>query len=182
MLGLLIQFFVENNKSIRGITMTDQLQSDSLKWALTHILRFGDTDIFPVPFEYKAIEYCWDDIQDELVNIDLSNYDTGSLRRFLIPKPGGGFRVAIQLDPIDTILYTAMVYEAADLIEQQRIPIERKIACAYRVDLDPNGQFFRTENGWPDFHEKSTELSESGDYSYVLIADIADFYNARFNS
>jgi len=157
--------------------MADQLRPESLKWVLTHVLRFGDTDIFPVPFEYKAIEHSWDSLQDELTSIDLSTYEPRSLRRFLVPKPGGGFRVAIQLDPLDTFLYTAMIYEAAELIEKQRVPPDRKIACSYRIDIDANGQFFRTQNGWPDFHEHSTLLAESGKYNYVLTADIADFYN-----
>jgi hypothetical protein len=157
--------------------VADQLRPDSLKWALTHILRFGDTDLFPVPFEYKAIEHSWDGLQGELVSLDLSTYEPRSLRRFLVPKPGGGFRVAIQLDPIDTLLYTAMIYEAAALIEQQRVSPERRIACAYRVEIDANGQFFRAQNGWPDYHEQSTLLAQSGKYNYVLTADIADFYN-----
>ncbi len=95
----------------------------------------------------------------------------------LIPKPQGGFRVAIQLDPVDTILYTALIYEAANLIEAQRIPKERKIACSYRIEIDSNGQFFSKHNGWEDFNSKSKELAESGDYNYVVTADIADFYN-----
>jgi hypothetical protein len=157
--------------------MADQLRPESLKWALTHVLRFGDTDIFPVPFEYKAIEQCWGVLQQELASIDLSTYEPRSLRRFLVPKPRGGFRVAIQLDPVDTLLYTAIVYEAAELIEQQRVVPDRRIACAYRVEIDANGQFFRTKDGWPDFHEQSTQLAESGKYGFVLTADIADFYN-----
>jgi len=27
------------------------LQNNSLDWALQHVLRYGDTDVFPVPFE-----------------------------------------------------------------------------------------------------------------------------------
>ncbi len=37
----------------------DQLQPESLDWAFTHTQRFGDTDIFPVPFEYEAIKHSW---------------------------------------------------------------------------------------------------------------------------
>jgi len=157
--------------------VADQLKPESLKWALTHILRFGDTDLFPVPFEYGAIEHGWDSLQGELTSIDLSTYEPHSLRRFLVPKPQGGYRVAIQLDPLDTLIYTALVYEAAELIEQHRIPPERKVACAYRVEIDAKGQFFRAKNGWPDFYGQSKHLAGLGQYDYVLTADIADFYN-----
>jgi hypothetical protein len=157
--------------------MPDKLHPASLNWSLTHILRFGDTDLFPIPFEYMAIQSEWNTVLEKLTEIDLLDYEGGSLRRFLVPKHQGGYRVALQLDPIDTLIYTAIVYEAAELIEKQRIQIDRKVACSYRVEIDEKGQFFRTHNGWPDFQEKRQELADTGKYNYVVIADIADFYN-----
>lgn len=37
----------------------EHLQPESLEWARTHVSRFGDTNLPPVPFEYKAIEADW---------------------------------------------------------------------------------------------------------------------------
>lgn len=37
-----------------------QLSTDSLDWALTHIEKYGDTDIFPSAIEYLAVRHCWD--------------------------------------------------------------------------------------------------------------------------
>lgn len=153
------------------------LQEDSLNWAITHIRKFGDTDVFPVPFEYEAIYQKWDLLKDYLSKIDLETHETRPFNRFLIPKPQGGYRVAIQLDPIDTILYTAAIYEVADLIESNRIPIDQKVSCSYRVEKDASGQLFKASSGWNDFHERSQELTDSGEYSHVLLADITDFYN-----
>ena len=31
------------------------LQNESLDWELAHVNSYGDTDVFPVPFEYAAI-------------------------------------------------------------------------------------------------------------------------------
>ena len=45
-----------------------KLRNDSLEWALKHIENYGDTDIFPVPFEYEAIRYLWDKNTRELPN------------------------------------------------------------------------------------------------------------------
>jgi hypothetical protein len=98
-------------------------------------------------------------------------------RRLLVPKQHGGYRVAIQLDPLDTIIYTALSYECAALIEKSRVPIERKVACSYRVELTPAGNLFRKDNGWDDFHQASQDLAKSGKFLYVVTADIADFYN-----
>lgn len=155
----------------------DQIKAESLDWAKTHINKYGDTDIFPVPFEYSAINHVWTSIKAKLSLIDMAIYECRPFQRMLIPKPEGGYRVAIQLDPIDAILYTSMVYEAADLIEQQRVSIDLQVSCSYRVHIDSNGQIFRKSNGWSDFHGKSLELASSGNYQYVVLADIADYYN-----
>ena len=83
----------------------------------------------------------------------------------------------MQLDPLDHLLYTAAVYEAAELIEKARVPADQRIACSYRINLTAEGAFFAPENGWKDFHARSKELAEGGAFSHVLMADISDFYN-----
>ncbi len=155
----------------------DTLSSQAAEWSFTHVQRFGDTDIFPFPFEYNAIKHSWKAIKDAIVKMDLGAYRVRPHRRQLVPKPDGGFRVAIQLDPIDTLVFTAFVYEAADAIERSRVPAERHVACSYRIQLDVKGTFFGADNGWKDFHSRSEEMCRSGKYSHVLIADVADFYN-----
>lgn len=155
----------------------DTLTLQSLEWALTHVRKFGDTDIFPIPFEFDAIRHSWGWLRDEIVALDLAQYHVRPHRRTLVPKPDGGFRVAVQLDPIDTLVFTGLVYEVAEAIEQSRVSAEQRIACSYRVRLDPTGSFFGADNGWRDFHAHSTELATSSLYTHVLIADLADFYN-----
>jgi len=155
----------------------DHLRNESIDWAITHIRRFGDTDIFPIPFEYEAIKHSWPNLKYAISQLDIANYEGRSLRRMLVPKQNDNFRIALQLDPIDTIVYTALAYEAAEAVEAFRIPIERKVACSYRVELGAKGEFFRKNNGWDDFHAKSNELANCGAYRFVVTADIADFYN-----
>jgi hypothetical protein len=157
--------------------MSDNFQSESLSWALTHVRRFGDTDIFPIPFEYEAISHNWNSIGPHLQNVNFSDHKISSDRRVMVIKPGGGFRAAVQLDPLDHLIYTASVYEAAETIEKARIPAKEQIACSYRVQLTPEGAFFAPNNGWNDFHSRSKQLAESGSYSHLLLADISDFYN-----
>lgn len=157
--------------------MPDHLHIDSLNWANTHIERFGDTDICPVPFEYIAIRHSWPVVRDELLKIDLSTYECRPHRRFLVPKPSGGFRVTAQLDPLDALIYAALVYEAAHLLENQRIPKAQRIACSYRLSIDPQGRLYSSQDGWGDFTQHSQELSYSGTYNYVVVADTTDFYN-----
>lgn len=155
----------------------DHLQHESIDWAVTHIRRYGDTDIFPVPFEYEAIKHSWLNLKDAITKIDIAAYEARPFRRMLVPKQGGGFRVAMQLDPLDTIIYTALAYEAAGYVEAFRLPLDCKVACSYRVEVGPKGELFRKNNGWDDFHSKSQELAQSGAFEFVVTADIADFYN-----
>lgn len=128
----------------------DHVSSNALEWGLTHILRFGDTDIFPVPFEFKCLKSAWNMVGPHLAGIDLGKHRTGGSKRMLVPKPSGGFRVATQLNLIDAIIYAALVYESAAQIEANRVPAIRHAACSYHVGISPDGRLFSSENGWPE--------------------------------
>ena len=141
------------------VSTPDFVSPDSLNWALTHILRFGENDIFPHAFEYDAYKSQWTEVLNNLKKIDLSKHEVGCSLKLLAPKGKWGYRVATQLDPFDHLLYTAMVHEVSPTIEGFRIAKERKIACAYRLELDPKGQFFQKNSGWPDFHGHSEDSS-----------------------
>lgn len=156
---------------------TDFLDDVSLTWALTHIEKYGDSDFLPLPFEFKAIRHGWLDLLPHLKSFDLSVYRPKVPRRMLVLKPTLDFRIINQLDPVDAILYTALAYQSAEKVEQARISIDQKIACSYRIKIEPNGGLFSERNGWPDFHQRSLELSKEKALKYVIIADIADFYN-----
>lgn len=155
----------------------DCLRPESLDWSLTHVLKYGDTDIVPIPFEYGAIRHCWNGIRDFMSSLDIGSYECRPFQKFLVPKPQGGFRVTIQLDPLDTLFYTALVFESAEAIEHQRTAREQRIACSYRVKISAQGDLFQAKTGWNDFHQRSDELANSGKYQHVVLADIADFYN-----
>src|SRR2546428_7005600 len=92
----------------------DQLSQTSLDWASAHISKFGDTDIFPVPFEFAAIRHGWTAIRDHLASVDLEGYQTRPLQSLLVPKSLTAFRTAVQLDPIDALVYASLIYEAAE--------------------------------------------------------------------
>ena len=157
--------------------MPDNLQPASLAWALAHVRRFGDTDIFPLPFEYECLAHDWKSVGSFLAGVDLTDYKIRPDSPVMVIKPGGGFRAATQLDPLDHLLYTAAIYEAAELIEKARVPADQRIACSYRVRLTPEGAFFPPDNGWEGFSLPMGELAKLEDISHVLCADISDFYN-----
>lgn len=52
------------------------VKPSSLDWALQHVLKFGDTDVLPTPFEYDAIKDDWTKIQSYLSKVDLAHMDS----------------------------------------------------------------------------------------------------------
>ncbi|MGN6387181.1 MAG: RNA-directed DNA polymerase [Verrucomicrobiota bacterium] len=160
-------------KSIKPDTVLDT----SLNWARTHLLKHGESDLFPVPFEYEAYNANWPLVLAHFSMVDLAAHEISPALRFMVPKSRTGFRAAAQLDPFDSLLYTAFTYEMAGEIEQFRAEPSLKVACSYRLDIQPDGQFFQKHSGWPDFHGRSVELANKKECKYVLCADVSDFYN-----
>ncbi|WP_265596013.1 RNA-directed DNA polymerase [Verrucomicrobium sp. BvORR106] len=149
----------------------------SISWALQHIARYGDTDVFPIAFEYQAFQSIWPTLLDALHKVNIAEHELGAAIRMMVPKHVGGYRSATQTDPVDSLLLLAMVYEMAPQIEGFRIPVDIKISCAYRLEIESNGQFFSKDSGWGDFQEKSKELVDDFLCTHVVCTDVSDFYN-----
>jgi hypothetical protein len=154
-----------------------KLKETSVEWALLHIGKFGDSDFFPRQFEFEAIQHSWNQIRAYILDLDLEVYAPKTPEVALAQKPNGTFRVVHQLDPIDSIILTALIHENAELIEKFRIPKGRKIACSYRVDLDSVGSFLNERTGYQDYLDRSEALASKHPKGYVLVCDLVDFYN-----
>jgi hypothetical protein len=162
---------------IQGESLMVKLQADSLDWALNHIELSGDTDIFPIPFEYDAIRLFWDsEVKPYLLNEDVTKWQCHPLRRTLSPKHRFGFRISTQLDPLDTLVYLALVYEIGADIEAARVPAAANVVFSYRFAPHPSGAFFDPRFSYNNFQKHSQQLLASPDCSHVVVADIADFY------
>ncbi|MBJ6361638.1 RNA-directed DNA polymerase [Paenibacillus sp. GCM10012307] len=154
-----------------------KLQERSYDWALKHIEKYGDTDIFPLPFEFAAIRAYWDsEIKTEITQQNLLNWELRSYRRLLTPKHRYGFRISTQLDPLDSIIFTSLIYEIGQDIENFRIPKDQNIAFSSRFDPDNEGRMYDPNFNWQAFQDHCTDTVQSGDYEYVVVADIADFF------
>lgn len=167
-----------------------KIRTNSLDWALKHIENYGDTDIFPVPFEYEAIRYLWDRSTRELVNgttlkeylrnQDMLQWNVRDFRRSLTPKHKYGFRLSTQLDPLDTLVYLSLVYEIGEDIESKRIPVEKNVSFSYRFNPNDDGRMFDCEVNYGNFlnycREKVDEIMGDENIKYVVVADIADFF------
>jgi hypothetical protein len=108
------------------------LSPSSLDWALEHAAQFGDTDVFPIPFEFEAIRHCWHDLRTFLASQDVLNWMVRPHRIALAPKSQLGFRVFTQLDPLDFLIYSALLKEICEDIESRRVPISNNVVFSYR--------------------------------------------------
>lgn len=154
-----------------------KLKENHLEWALKHLQKYPHSDFYPRLFEIPAISHNWQAVKEYILSLDMSQYEPKSPMMCLAPKPNTAFRVAHQLDPIDSLIYTALIREVCDTIEQFRIPESENIACSYRIKPDAEGSFFAKATGWDIFISRTDELINKFENGYVINADITDFYN-----
>jgi hypothetical protein len=92
----------------------------SLEAAVNHLVRYGDTDIFPHLPELAFFAEEGAAIIDELSNLDLDTYTPAGAIEALAPKARYSFRIAHQLSALDTVLLLASVIDIGDKIEAKR--------------------------------------------------------------
>lgn len=158
-------------------TKPDKIDEKAIAWAIKHLQKHGDTDIFPRPFEYLLLDT--DTVRDYVKKIDLSSYDTSDARICAVPKSGLEFRMSHQLDPIDALIYAAFIYELSGIVERNRVPVKDRVACSYRIQSSSSGDLFPSDNGWTNYDTMSRALANR--YKYVLHVDIASFYNQIYH-
>lgn len=155
--------------------MSDEyISEDGLNWALTHIREFGDTDLFPPLFEFDLIHQRWSQFLPLLTRIDLTAHQWQAPRRWLIPKDQVSFRTATQLDPLDALIFAALVHDCGPAVERLRIPFAKNTTYSYRVDIQDDGTLYRAhtrEAFWAETRRLSSE------HAQVAVIDITDFYN-----
>lgn len=158
------------------------LQQNSLDWALAHVRRFGDTDVFPVPFEYEAIEHDWVRVKTSLSGADVLHWTTRPQRILLAPKARYGFRVITQLDPLDFLIFSSVVREIATDLEARRVPVAEARVFSYRARPLKEGQLFAPNIGYRQFLEACTQkLNNVPEIHFVATTDISDFYSRIYH-
>ena len=153
-----------------------KLTADALNFARAHIRQFYDSDFFPKPLEFDALWHSWDEVIDYLSANEIESLPVSGPRAYAALKPNGTFRIVHQLDPLNSLVYTAMAYMVASELEAIRFPVEDNVACSYRIIISHDkGEFFADGKGYEKYIERCAELSQTN--AYVLTVDIADFYN-----
>jgi hypothetical protein len=153
------------------------IKENCLEWSLNHLKKYYDSDFYPKLFEFKAIAHNWDNVKDYILSLDIEDYTPKSPILNLAYKSNINFRVVHQLDPIDSLIYTALVYEISEKIENYRIPKSEMIACSYRVKTDLNSFFDKDDTGYQNYISRIEYLSNNFKDGFILFCDITDYYN-----
>ena len=157
--------------------MAFRLSESSIKDAIDHLCRFGDTDVFPHLQELTFFHDECENIADKLHTLDLDSYDPSGAIEALAPKSRYGFRIAHQLGVIDTVLLLAAVVEIGDNLEALR-PISTGVeAFSYRFKRDVNGTLFLNNHTYKDWlHAQQERVQSSLRIKNIIVTDISDFY------
>jgi hypothetical protein len=148
-----------------------QLTGNELDAGLQLVERTNLSNLLPHAFEVKAIRQSWVPIRKMLEGVDLRTYQPQPAITLVSPKQKWAVRPIHLLDPLDTLLYTALVWRLAPKVEAGRRPLSEKSVFSHR--FTPSASPWLTSY-WNDFQNRLRELSTK--HQYVAAADIADYY------
>jgi hypothetical protein len=152
-----------------------KLLETSISWAINHLYKESDNDLFPRQYELDIIKNTKRHVIDVCKNIDIGNYKWNAARRFLIPKDDLSFRNATQLDIIDSIMLGAIIYQFGANIESKRLPTSKNTIFSYRFAPEQDGTLYGNKKAWENFWI-SCKIS-AAQSSHIVVCDISDFYN-----
>ena len=128
-----------------------KINEESIKWALKSLESMGDSDLFARPFELSIIKKLGDTASSRIASLDISDFGYGPSRRFIVPKDDLSYRTASQLDPLNSVILTALIYEYGELIESKRRSKDEKKVFSYRFAPEADGQIYDSANSWNNF-------------------------------
>lgn len=152
---------------------------ENFKKALKNIIRHGDTDIFPFPFERNLFEEKFAEslkiLEEYHSNLDDALSKSPPLTLVKLSQVGYyGFRQATMIEPFWNAYFLGLVISLADSIEKTRIKEEDKRIFSYRYQWDETAASFFKDSNWIDYKKQCVEYSNS--YSFILQTDISNFY------
>lgn len=153
------------------------LQATAVDWAIDFVHLHSDGDLFPKALEVEAIAVEKAHLVSQLAGADLAALPPGSCRRFIVPKDDFSYRQATQLDPQDSIVLSALIYQFGQQIEDQRLPTTRVFSYRFSPAL-PDG-LYSGKTAWNNFW--TTAARHADKCSHILYCDIADFYNQVYH-
>ncbi|MDM1708018.1 RNA-directed DNA polymerase [Thiopseudomonas alkaliphila] len=151
-----------------------------------NIIKFGDTDIFPFPYETRMFSDVFGKLIQSLNEthrnfIDRLN-DCPPVNISTCSTVGyNGYRWATQIDPYWNAYFLGLVLSISEKIEGSRVSSEYVYSYRYSPNFNL-GSLFDKDINWRKFQSDSLELAKKNEsVNYILTCDIADFYTRIYH-
>jgi hypothetical protein len=155
----------------------------AIELALNNVQKEGLTDIFPTPFEVSLLKnnffrtFLASQTKTRIASNGLSGLKVHPISHVLFPKKDAyDFRRAALIQPIDTIVYLALVLMYADVIEKCRIKKANKVVFSYRFK-PKDGYLFDPKYNYTSFQAHVTEQQKSKNVKVLVKCDISNFFD-----
>lgn len=155
----------------------------AIELALENIRKEGLTDIFPAPFEVSLLKneaFCLflaAQIKARINSNSLSGLKVYPISHVLFPKKDAyDFRRAALIQPVDTIVYLALVLLYADVIEKHRVEKRHKVVFSYRFK-PKGGYLFDPKFNYTSFQAHVSDRLKSQRVKVLVKCDISNFYD-----
>ena len=155
----------------------------AIELAIENVRKEGLTDIFPVPFEVSLLKsedfrsILAAQIKERINSNTLTGLKVYPISHVLFPKKDAyDFRRAALIQPIDTIVYLALVLLYADVIERHRVEKKHKVVYSYRFK-PKSGYLFDPKFNYTNFQAHVAERQKSRRVKVLVKCDISNFYD-----
>lgn len=155
----------------------------AINLAIENVRKEGLTDIFPAPFEVSLLKsehfrsFLAAKIKTRINSNSLSGLKVHPISHVLFPKKDAyDFRRAALIQPIDTIVYLALVLLYAGEIEKHRVKKRNKVVFSYRFK-PKGGYLFDPKFNYTSFQARVTERLKSRRVKVLVKCDISNFYD-----
>lgn len=108
------------------------LTAASIDWAIDFVANQSDGDLFPRLPEIQALVERRSDFVALIENKPIGSFPPGACRRFIVPKDEISYRQATQLDPQDSVIFSALIYQFGAAIEARRLPPTRVFSYRFQ--------------------------------------------------
>jgi len=169
-------------KKERQQTQNLVLSERSLEFAFRHLeLSKHEYDIFPPFIEFRVLESMPSvkkDLIQDLAKLNLHKYKFGQSYPMLTPKSHHGYRMATMLSPLDSILFTAVMYELGPSIMSAQAEVNGEIYSNKFSGRE--GQLIESGR-YGEFIAATESVCKDASFTHVVVADIADFFGGIYH-
>jgi hypothetical protein len=153
-----------------------RIKPESYRWARQSLVWLGDSDLFASPVDLLILHQVSDSALAGIASRELESFSPGMARRVSVPKDELSCMNAAQLDPLDSLIITALFHEYGHVLESRRQAKGKRNIFSHRFAPDDTGRLYDETLDWEDlFWQSCHERSRS--FKFAVVLDIADFYN-----